>query len=274
MSIQVLKALEIKSFPTKASTVYEEGDLLYWDSTGYVLPASSTTWGTSDAATQRVFAALFVGVCMGKKSATDFDYATTRPISVAIDALCEATLDASTSTTAGLTLITVDGNGSSTLYDNVVEDTTDPYGAIGIAANTISSATTGLRFRVFRPAVYQESYAVTKIAGAGDLLTTKPNRKHRYVSNMFVALETAVTTNPWVLNAEKGTSDISGAVTCLATGSAIGQVNEAASFTPTELSVGDTLSIEQSSSVPGAASGTVILEFWDIPPYSWSLCLD
>ena len=54
----------LKKFAIDPTITYEEGDILYWDSSAAkVKPASSYTWDTNLATTQASFTNVFVGIC-------------------------------------------------------------------------------------------------------------------------------------------------------------------------------------------------------------------
>ena len=262
MSFRVIKGGAMKRFATAASVQIEVGDVLYYDRSNKVVkPVTSYTWATSDIATQRAIAPDIIGIAAGSRLASDpagyIDVYCDNPI-VEVDNLASATWY------AGKTLFAPDGDGSSELYDQKLEAVTDPRAACFIALNYGSSATSGLICKFFRPTIKQYMFTAAVLGSAGDLVTDMDIEEPITVFGFRAITRVAVTTNDWVLNLEKNSTNISGNLTIATSGSAIGK-EAAATLTATEFDPGDTLSIEQGGTAPGAGEADLIVEYWVRP---------
>lgn len=123
--------------PTPASTAIEIGDLLF-NNSGSVAKASAQTDQATEAANQRLFASLFLGVSAEKRLSTETD---TRSIVVRTDCIVDATCPSTTWAVGDLVGASENGDGDA-LLNQQVEKVTDPSLAIGYCVKAGTNITT------------------------------------------------------------------------------------------------------------------------------------
>jgi hypothetical protein len=258
--VDILDCFEECSLPSKPSTLFERGDIVYWDETNkYLAPMSAYTWATSDLATQRASARNVFGICDDAKLASDTSY---KDLLVITRGRFRIPLDTTTALVEGRTLLAVDGNGATALIDQAVEDVTDPTVATFIAVRTDATASAA-ECVLYKPDIRRMNLGSIPFTGAVDNMTSLVLGRECTVFKFEALLEVAVTTASWICNLEKNTDDIVGAIT-IADSVAIGAVVQSATFTPTDFNTTDTLSLE-TSQAPDTGTASFFISYWQHP---------
>lgn len=122
--------------PTVTATAYSPGDLLYLNS-GVATLASAQADGGTEAGNQATFADNFLGVCHGKKLASNTG---TDEIAVVMDGEIEADCDSTTWAVGELVAAQEQSNGTQ-LENQKVKKTSTRADAIGMVSKAATSAT-------------------------------------------------------------------------------------------------------------------------------------
>lgn len=130
-------------YPTSASVLYEPGDLLYQHASGHILPASSQADQTSESANQVTLASLFVGICNGKKLASDTG---TQPLPVIVNQDVEMPCESATFIVGDYVGGDEMANGTQ-LERQQVKKVSALANAIGVVTEHYAAATTKVWFR-------------------------------------------------------------------------------------------------------------------------------
>ena len=129
-----------------STLTFNVNDLMYWDaSAGAAKPASAFTWATSDALTRRKFRSSFVGVAMDSQ----FSDSPARLVCIAAFAECDMQVSSGSTFKVGDT-VGVAGNGTTTLYSNIITNTTNNVEqSIGKTVRVYSSSVTTARVQLY-----------------------------------------------------------------------------------------------------------------------------
>lgn len=144
---EVLADNRTVTLPFPASTGIAVGNLLYWDS-GAVLPktASARADKGSLALNQADFAALFVGVMVDQRLATETSTGNDSRRAITLDGIFD--VDCASLTWEVDDLVGIDRNATPTNYDSQVAKVTNPALAIGIVVKREPVAVTKVRCRL------------------------------------------------------------------------------------------------------------------------------